>query len=60
MEPDLVVTVALLDTPGFWRGLITAIIGVSFWVAGLAILYVIYERYLKGIDAPEGFEDGER
>lgn len=45
--------VALLDTPEFWSGLITAIIGVAFWFVALGVLYFVYERYLKDKDRPE-------
>ncbi len=44
--------VGLIESPDFWRGLITAVIGVLFWFVGLAVLYVIYERYLKDKDRP--------
>lgn len=43
-------TVGVIETGEFWYGLVTALIGVSLWVVGLAILYVIYERYLKDKD----------
>lgn len=45
--------VALIDLPDFWEGLLTAILGVSFWFIGLAILYFVYERYLKDKDTPD-------
>ena len=47
-----VATVGLLDLPEFWHGLLSALIGVAFWFVGLAVLYLIYERYLKDKDRP--------
>lgn len=45
--------VAIIETSEFWIGLVTAVIGVLLWFLGLAILYVIYERYLKHKDRPD-------
>lgn len=53
MRSDGFPVVALIDLPPFWEGLLSAILGILFWIVGLAILYVIYERYLKDKDRPE-------
>lgn len=47
----------LLETvfgiPRLWLGLIAAIIGILFWIVGIALLNWIFERYLKDIDTPQ-------
>lgn len=47
-------SVAIIETPEFWYGLISAIIGVLFWFVALGALYLLYERYLKEKDQPGG------
>lgn len=49
----MLLNVAVLDLPEFWEGLFTALLGISFWIVALAVLYLIYERYLKDKDQPE-------
>lgn len=53
MSADVLAMIALIDLPQFWEGVFTAILGVSFWFIGLGILYLVYERYLKGKDSPD-------
>lgn len=43
---------ALFSIPRVWRGFAAAIIGVMFWIGGLAILYLIYERYVDDQAGP--------
>lgn len=50
---EMLLNVAVLDLPEFWEGLFTALLGISFWIVALAVLYLIYERYLKDKDQPE-------
>lgn len=53
MSADALAMVALIGLSDFWAGVLTAILGVSFWIIGLGILYLVYERYLKDKDTPD-------
>lgn len=44
---------SLLDNPAFWHGLVSALVGIAFWFVALAVLYLVYERYLKDKDRPD-------
>jgi hypothetical protein len=34
----------LFDAP-LWRGIVGALLGVGFWIAGPVIAYLVWERY---------------
>lgn len=43
---------AALDLPSVWLGAVAAVVGLVFWVVGLYVLHLVFERYVR--DAGNG------